>query len=198
MKGWAGLVALLLLGAAPGRAAAFEADEAFAKGTTLFSLQVGGGAQANLEHQHSVSGITFLGFTPRLSYLPFEPVGSDWYQVAVEPGLEGWFQYYLDPQRAAAGGLKAALRLHALGFRRLVPYLEATAGAGGTSLDVPESRSVFTFVLEAGAGLSLFLARDLAITAGYRLQHFSNGNTASPNRGYEAHSGVIGVSSFFH
>jgi hypothetical protein len=41
------------------------------------------------------------------------------------------------------------------------------------------------------------LSRDLAVYAGYRFQHFSNGNTSKPNRGYEAQSGVVGVSFFF-
>jgi len=72
-----------------------------------------------------------------------------------------------------------------------------TAGAGATGLDLPESRSTFTFILEGGAGLSFFIKPDLAITAGYRIQHLSNGNTSKPNRGYEANSGVIGVSFFF-
>jgi lipid A 3-O-deacylase len=102
------------------------------------------------------------------------------------------------PSRRLRGGLKAALRLHALGFGRFVPYLNLTAGAGATGLDLPESRSTFTFILEGGAGLSIFLRRDLAINVGYRMQHLSNGNTSKPNRGYEANSGVIGVSFFLH
>jgi opacity protein-like surface antigen len=158
---------------------------------------VSGGAQENVEGWRDFSGISFAGFTPRLSYLPFAPFGSGWYATAVEPGVEGWFQYYLSPRCAAAGGLKAALRLHAIGFGRLVPYFDLNAGAGGTGLDVHESQSAFTFVLEAGPGVSLFLAPRLAVNAGYRFQHFSNGNTSRPNRGYEAQSGVLGVSVFF-
>jgi hypothetical protein len=111
---------------------------------------------------------------------------------------EGWFQYYLHPDHAGAGGLKLTLRLHGLGFGRFVPYFEVTGGAGGTGLNTPESRSTFTFVIEAGPGFSIMLSRDLAIYAGYRVQHFSNGNTSRPNRGYESQSGLVGVSFFFH
>ena len=70
------------------------------------------------------------------------------------------------------------------------------AGAGGTSLRVPEINSSFTFVLEGGAGLAYFVTDKVAVNFGYRFQHISNGNTSSPNRGFNSDSGVIGVSYF--
>ena len=145
-----------------------------------------------------MSGLDFIGFQPRFSYLPFEPFGSRWYAAAIEPGVEGWVQYYMHPETAFAGGMKASLRLHAIGLGPVVPYLEGTAGVGGTNLDVTESRSRFTFLFEAGTGASVLVASGVALNAGYRLQHFSNGNTSRPNRGYNAHTGVLGVSFFFH
>ena len=190
--------ALGLLVALPGPAAAFDAAAEFAKGTLILGLQINGGVQNNLQREPQTSGISFAGVEPRLSYLPFAPVGASWYAVAVEPGLEGWVQYYVHPQKAAAAGLKAALRLNAVGLGPVVPYLEGTAGAGGTGLDLVESRSVFTFVLEAGAGMSVFVAPGVAVNAGYRLQHVSNGGTSDANRGYNAHTGIVGVSLFFH
>lgn len=191
------VAAAALWAATGGYAAAFDPEPEFAKGTTIVGAQVNGGVQANIQHMHSMSDITFVGFQPRLSYLPFEPFGASWYAAALEPGLEGWFQYYLHPQKAAAGGLKASLRLHAIGLGPIVPYLEGTAGVGGTGLDLPESRSRFTFILEAGAGISIFVAPGVAVNAGYRLQHLSNGNTSAPNLGYNAHTGVVGMSFFF-
>jgi opacity protein-like surface antigen len=179
---------------------AFDTEAEFAQGTKIFGLQVGGGEQNNVEGQRTVSGISFLDFTPRFSYLPFEPFGSGLVRSAVEPGLEGWFQYYLSPEQATAEGLKLALRYHLIGFGRLVPYIEVTAGAAGTSLHVLEANRSFTFVLEAGAGLSYFVTEGMAVNAGYRFQHISNGNVyhcASCNRGFESDAGVIGVSFFF-
>ena len=190
--------ALLLLTGWPAAGAAFDAGEAFAKGTRVLSLQATGGAQINLESADAPSNITFVGVAPRLSYLPFAPFGSRWYRVAIDPGLEAWAQYFLHPQPSAAAGLKASLRLHGLGFGRVVPYVEINAGAGATGLYVQESRSTFTFILEGGPGLAVFLTKDVALTAGYRFQHFSNGNTSHPNSGYESQSGVAGVSIFFH
>jgi lipid A 3-O-deacylase len=178
-------------------ASAFDPEATFAKGTTIFGLQVGGGAANNVEEHRTVSDISFLNLTPRVSYLFFAPFGSGLLRSAVEPGLEGWFQYYLSPESATAQGLKVALRYHFIGLGRVVPYLEATAGAAGTSLKVPEINSTFTFVLEGGAGLSYFVTDTVAINAGYRFQHISNGHTSQPNRGFNSDAGVVGVSFYF-
>ena len=196
----AGLVtaALWLALGAPGSANAFEAAQAFAQGTKILGLQANGGVQNNIQRETETSGLDFIGVQPRFSYLPFEPFGASWYAAAIEPGVEGWVQYYMHPDTAVAGGLKALLRLHAIGLGPVIPYLEGTAGVGGTNLDVTESRSRFTFLFEGGAGASVFVAAGVALNAGYRLQHFSNGNTSRPNRGYNAHTAVLGVSVFFH
>jgi opacity protein-like surface antigen len=192
------VVAAVVVAAAPGPPAmAFDADARFAQGTKIFGLQIGGGAVNNVEEQATVSDIAFVNVTPRISYLLFKPFGSGWLRSAVEPGLEGWFQHYVSPASANAGGLKLALRYHFIAFGRLVPYVEVTGGAGGTNLKVPEIRSRFTFVAEAGAGLSYFLTDEVALSAGYRFQHISNGDTSTPNRGFNSDSGVIGVSFYF-
>lgn len=178
-------------------ALAFDAAEPFAKGSKIFTLQATGGAQLNAEGFAVTSGITFVGAGVRLSYLPFEPFGPSWLRAAFEPGVEGWTQVYLHPQTTAAGGGKGVLRLNGVSFGRLVPYLEFAGGVGATGLYVPESRSTFTFIIEGGPGLSYFVTDDVALTAGYRFQHFSNGGTVHPNRGYEGQSGVVGLSFFF-
>jgi lipid A 3-O-deacylase len=178
-------------------ATAYDPEAAFAKGTTIFGLQVGGGVHNNVEGQRTVSDISFINFTPRVSHLFFSPFGSGLLRSAFEPGLEGWLQYYLSPDSATAAGLKLAFRYHFIGLGPLVPYLEVNAGAGGTSLKVPEINSTFTFVLEAGVGLAYFITDNVALNFGYRFQHISNGNTSSPNRGCNSDSGVLGVSYFF-
>jgi hypothetical protein len=57
-------------------------------------LQANGGVQNNIQNETETSGLDFIGFQPRFSYLPFEPFGSRWYAAAIEPGVEGWVQYY--------------------------------------------------------------------------------------------------------
>jgi opacity protein-like surface antigen len=197
-----GVVAVVAIVAAvwlaPARAAAFDPDGSFAKDTVIFSLQVGGGTQNNVEEHGRLSDISFVNFTPRLSWLPFGPVGSGWLHGAFEPGLEGWFQYYLEPREATAEGLKAVGRYHFLSLGRVVPYAELGAGVGASSLKLLEIRATLNFVLEAGVGLSYFLADDVAFTAGYRFQHISNGNVERPNRGFNSDTGTLGVSYFFH
>lgn len=135
---------------------------------------------------------------PRFSVLPLEPIGSGFFKGSLETGLEPWLQYYLEPDTAYVAGLKVALRYHFLGASPIFPYVEVTAGAGGTSLNVPEKRSDFTFVLEAGIGLGYFLNDGVQLTGGYRFQHISNGNIEKPNRGFNSDAGVLGVSFFFH
>jgi lipid A 3-O-deacylase len=193
---WVGMAALAALSVVR-PAAAFDPEATFARGTTIFGLQAGGGAASNVEGHRTVSDIAFITETPRLSYLFFHPFGSGLLRSAFEPGLEGWFQQYLSPHSATAQGLKATGRYHFIGLGRVVPYLEGTAGAGGTSLRVPEIDSTFAFVLEAGAGLSYFVTDKLALNAGYRFQHISNGHTSNPNRGFNSDSGVVGVSFYF-
>lgn len=194
--GMAAVTALAVLSLAR-PAPAYDAEAAFAQGTTIFGLQVGGGAATNFEGHRTVSDISFITATPRVSYLFFSPFGAGRLRSAVELGIEGWFQYYLSPDSATAEGLKLALRYHFIGLGPLVPYLEATAGAGGTNLGVPEINSTFTFVAEAGIGLSCFVTDTVALNAGYRFQHISNGHTSNPNRGFNSNSGVVGVSFHF-
>ena len=115
-------------------AEAFDAEATFARGTTIVGLQVGGGVANSIEGHRTLSDISFLTATPRVSYLPFSPFGSGLLRSALEPGVEGWFQYYLSPKEATAEGLKPAMRYHLIGFGRLVAYFEAGAGAEGTNL----------------------------------------------------------------
>ena len=50
-----------------------------------------------------------------------------------------------------------------------------------------EIDSDFSFLVWGGAGVSVFLTDTTAVYAGYRYQHNSNGNTDTPNRGWESH-----------
>jgi opacity protein-like surface antigen len=62
---------------------------------------------------------------------------------------------------------------------------------------VREIDSEFAFLIQGGVGVSVFLTDRVAIYGGYRMQHVSNGNTSSPNRGFESHTGLGGVSYYF-
>jgi opacity protein-like surface antigen len=114
-----------------------------------------------------------------------------------EVGLEPVYQRYFEPDDAFFAGLGTTLRYHFLSLGGFVPYVEAAGFAGGTDLRVKEIDSDFTFMLWAGAGASFFVTDRAALYMGYRWTHVSNGNTKSPNRGFEANTGVVGMSFFF-
>jgi opacity protein-like surface antigen len=190
------MVALLLAAAAP--AWAFDAEQTFKKGTFVLSGEGAYGWQFDLEDKRSVTYLEFYDVGVRFSLLPFAPLGRDrfWYG-ALEVGFEPLYQKYTEPKPAFWAGLASVLRYHFLGLGRFVPYAELGAAAGGTDLDIPEIRSSFAFLLSAGVGASVFVSDKTALYAGYRYQHVSNGNTNRPNRGFEAHVGVAGISFFF-
>jgi opacity protein-like surface antigen len=191
------VVTVLSMAAAAAPARAFDARQTFTKGAFVLSLEGGYNEQANIEDHKFQTGLEFWNAGARFSLLPFEPVGPGLLLGSLEIGLEPFYQRYVDPVDAFFGGLGAVARYHLLSFGRVVPYIEGMAAAGGTDLEIREIRSTFTFLLHAGAGLSVFLTDRTALYAGYRFQHVSNGNVELPNRGFESHGGVLGVSVFF-
>src|ERR1700730_2585881 len=86
---WMGVAALAMLSLVR-PAAAFDPDATFARGTTIFGLQIGGGAANDVEGHRRVSDISFINETPRVSYLFFSPFGSGLLPGAVAPRLGGW------------------------------------------------------------------------------------------------------------
>ncbi|MGH7391165.1 MAG: acyloxyacyl hydrolase [Candidatus Rokuibacteriota bacterium] len=179
-------------------AAAYDPGEVWKKGTWVWSLEGGYGAQFNLEDKANYSNIEFLVVGARWSLLPFEIIGAgSALRGAIELGLEPIYLRYVEPDDAFFAGLGAMGRYHFLALGRVVPYVEAGAAAGGTDLEVREIDSEFSVLLMAGVGASVFITDRHAVYAGYRLTHNSNGNVDSPNRGWEAHTAVVGVSFFF-
>jgi hypothetical protein len=178
-------------------ARAFDPAETFKKGTYVLSLEGGYGEQFNLEGFTNQSDITFVNLGFRSSLLPWGPTGAGAFKGALELGLEPVYQKYTDPTPAFWAGLAAVGRYHFLSLGRFVPYVELAAAAGGTDLRVREIDSDFSLLLWGGAGGSVFVTDATAMYAGYRYEHNSNGNIDTPNRGWESHVGLIGVSYHF-
>jgi hypothetical protein len=177
--------------------AAAEPRDNFKKGGFVVSVEAGGGRQFDLESHREFSDIAFWNVGFRSSLFPVEPFGTGGWAGALEIGLEPLVQRYVEPEGATWAGLAAVGRYHFLGLGTLVPYAELAAAAGGTDLRVREIDSDFAFMLWGGVGASLFVTERTAVYAGYRYQHISNGNTDSPNRGFESHWGVVGFSFYF-
>jgi opacity protein-like surface antigen len=191
----AALVALLVLTTVT-TAAAFDPAQTFRRGTFVISPEVGYGEQVDLEGKPGFTGLEMVNAGVRFGWLPLGPLGPGPLYGAVEVGVEPFYQYYLD-QDAFFAGLGLTGRYHFLAVGRFVPYAELGAFAGGTDLKIHEIRSDFTFLLWGGVGASFFVTDRAAVYGGYRFQHVSNGNTDHPNRGFEAHTGVVGMSFFF-
>ena len=184
-------VLLLLLAQCP-PASAFEAVQGFTSGRVLVSIEGGYGDQVDLDGLGD-SDLKFFNVGARLGFLPFGPTGPGLLRGALELGLQPMYQRFVDPEDRFFAGLAAVGRYHFLTSGRFVPYVEVAGAAGGTDLDVREQDSEFTFLLFGGAGASYFFADRAAIYAGYRFQHISNAGTASPNRGINSHTAVLGL-----
>ncbi len=188
------LAALLLAGPAP--AAALGPTALLARGAWIASVEGGGGHQDNFSSGfESDLDLWYTGV--RVSHVLLDPVGPGPLRGTLDAGLEALYQRYGDGQRAFWAGLGLVARWSFLSLGRLMPYVEGGAYAGGTDLEIREIDSPFAFLLSAGAGAAFLVTEDTAVYAGYRLVHVSNGNTDSPNRGIEAHTGVVGVSVRF-
>ncbi|HET9491928.1 MAG TPA: acyloxyacyl hydrolase [Methylomirabilota bacterium] len=190
------LLALGLTAALAGSAAGFEAGQVFRKGTLVVSGEGGGGSQSNLSGG-TQTGLSLWYASARLGLLPFGTAGPGPFRGAFEVGIGPVFQRYTEPVNAYYAGLAAVLRYHFVSLGRLVPYVEAAGAFGGTDLRVREIDSDVAFWLAAGAGASVFVTDRAAIYAGYRLVHVSNGNIDTPNKGFEAHTGMAGVAFYF-
>ena len=193
----AALFALTILGVTPGRALCFDPNETFRKGAFVLSVEAGGGKQDDVLSHFDGTGLELLNGGVRLSLLPFGPTFRGPLYGALEIGLEPFAQGYVDPVRAYFAGVAIVVRYHFLSLGRFVPYVEVAGAAGGTNLDVREISSTFSFLVFGGLGASYFVTDHTALYLGYRIQHVSNGGTADPNRGFESHTGVAGVSFYF-
>ena len=196
LRAVAGVTVLVLVLAAP--AWAFDADQTFKRGTFVLSGEGSYGWQFDLEDKRSVTYLEFYDVGVRFSLLPFDPFGrGHFWHGALEVGFEPLYQKYTEPTPAFWAGLTSVLRYHFLAPGRVVPYFELGAAAGGTDLRIPEIDSTLAFLLFGGVGASVFISDKMALYLGYRYQHVSNANTSSPNRGFESHVVVAGVSFYF-
>ena len=191
-------VAVLVLALSASTAFAYDPEITFQQGTFVLSFEAGGGHQNNLEDFRVQTDLDLWYFGVRASLLPFRPVGrGNPLYGAFEFGVEPVFQRYENPVKAYWAGLAATARYHFLSLGIFVPYLELGAGPGGTNLRAIEIKSDFAFLLWGGLGAQLFMNDTTALYVGYRMVHISNGNTSKPNRGFEADTGVAGLSFYF-
>jgi opacity protein-like surface antigen len=196
MRRWPAVaISLLLVLAGAPAASAFSAGQTFHPGALSLSGELGGGSQGNIRGGEQTGlDLFYTGF--RLGWFPFGAAGPGVLNGALEAGAQALYQKYTAPVDAFWAGAGVNLRYHFLSLGRFVPYVEAGASAGGTDLDVKEIDSNIAFLLQAGVGASLFITDRTALYLGYRLIHISNADIEQPNHGFEAHTGLFGVTFF--
>lgn len=187
----------LALAAGPCAAWGFDGPVTFGKGAVVLSVEAGGGEHFAVEKHRTSTDIGFWNAGVRVSLLPFGATGAGPLLGALEVGVEPMYQHYASGLDAFYAGLAVVGRYHFLALRTFVPYVELAGSAGGSDLKVHEISSELAFMLFGGVGVSTFVTDATALYAGYRFQHVSNGNTESPNRGFESHAAVLGLSVFF-
>jgi len=134
--------------------AAFDPEATFAKGTMILGLQVEGGVANNIEGHRTLSDISFLNATPRVSSLLVPPFGSGLLRSALEPRGRGVVPVLPLPEGSDRRGPQGRDAVSSDRLRAAGPVLRGHRGSGGTSVRVKEIDSAFTFVLGAGGGLS--------------------------------------------
>lgn len=77
-----------------------------------------------------------------------------------------------------------------------VPFLEIGTGVMYTALQGLGLAGPFEFSSFGGAGLHLFVTKELAVTCSYRIRHISNLGLEHPNRGLNTHFFLIGLEKF--
>jgi len=172
-----------------------DAGAVLAKGTTIVTVNIGGGI--NMDAPFKATDVSFINGGARFGYLPFDPLGPGILRGSVEVGLEPFVQLYLEPAHVSQEGIKAVGRYHFISNAPIVPYVELATGVMHSNLKIREIRSRHAFSLEAGTGLSYLLTPTLAVTAGYRFQHFSNADAEDPNTGINSNIGHIGLLFLF-
>lgn len=185
-------VAVIVFCAAQSQAQAFDQEQVFHRGTFIASVE-GGFGQAGTGRIPGNLQIWNVG--ARFAFLPFEPFGRGRLHGALGLGLEPFYQRYRTLNENF-GGLAVVARYYFLDFGRLVPYVEGTAAAGGTDLRISGLHSQFTFLLNAGVGVSYFISDRVAPYIGFRFQHVSNAYLQPPDYGFQAYTMVVGISYF--
>jgi lipid A 3-O-deacylase len=80
---------------------------------------------------------------------------------------------------------------------RVMPYVQAGAGAEATDMDQRLIGQTFNFNLDLAVGVRCFVARNWAIDLECRYQHLSNGTIAKHDVGVNAVGPMVGVSFCF-
>jgi len=125
-------------------------------------------------------------------------VGLEDHEGTLEFALEPFVNPVSDPSGFEAG-LDLFLRYSYPVFNHVSLYAEAGAGPMYFAVDtIEQGDKGFNFLDQFGGGLKYYFAKDKAFNLGYRWRHVSNAGLGNdPNTGINAHSFIVGLSSFY-
>lgn len=202
----AAAIAAAIAWAAPARA--MEWKSVFARGTKVVSVE---GAIAHFGSRLPGNGIQSWNLGARISLIPFGDLTFPRFHPidgALEIGLEPFFQRF-QTQDENFGGLLLEGRYYFtyLSYGRLVPWIGASIGPGGSDLKLgtaPGSKETlvgpFMATIRGEIGASYFISPRYAVYAGLQGEHFSNGSLNGGGKNASLNTpwaGVFGVSWFF-
>jgi hypothetical protein len=187
---WLSLVTLVGLSVLSGSPACAQTI-----GEGTFELTIAGAGGASLP-KGDLDTVTSYQLLPHVGYFATNEVGQEAVrgnlEILVEPAL-----IRLDGSKSATvAGVSVLPRWLFAASPRVRPYLEVGAGILGGQVDLPQTNCDVNFLLTGGAGAMVFLAERVALTFGARVQHISNGDRCSENRGINSIIGVVGISYF--
>ena len=189
-RGGAGvLLGLVLASTAAG------AEERFHFGTTELTLAGG----YSFSHQtFDVESVDTFQLLPHLGVFLSDEHGP--------PGLRGNFELIAEPSLVhfdsrsssdTVGGLSALGRWVFATDWIVRPYVEAGLGILAGKVNLRQTDCDLNYVIEGGPGLLVLASERVAVTAGYRFQHISNGGGCDKNLGLNSSLFTVGVTYFF-
>lgn len=110
--------------------------------------------------------------------------------------MEGNLGVQHRPNRASLVGVTPLARYLFSSGGTVHPFLQAGFGVAWTDIGLPDLGGKLQFAPQGGAGVIWFSGEPWALTAEYRLIHYSNAGLRTPNAGVNVHGLFFGVSVF--
>jgi hypothetical protein len=203
------LVAIAMLSVcSSANAQQWNPDETFAKGTKVISVEGGLGHFGD----RLPGSVQEWNVAARFSILPFNVVHlnrTSIFDGSFEVGLEPVFERF-NTKRQNWAGLAVETRYYLTGLRfdRVVPWVAASIGPGGSDLNIGSAHDgtrlegSFLARITGEVGFAYFFDDTKAVYIGLQGTHFSNGSmqhgSVHNNSLNTPWAGIIGVSWYFH
>ncbi len=194
---WLGALVLVLAMHPIGLAGVASAEERFHFGSRELTI-AGGGSFSHQTVGQNVESVDGFQFLPHFGVFLSDEHGPGWvrgnFELLAEPTL---VHFTSKSDSATAVGVSVLGRWVFGAGWGVRPYFEFGPGILGGQFDFRQTNCDVNYVIAGGPGLSWFVSDRVAVTAGYRFQHISNGSSCVRNLGLNSSLFIIGLSYFF-